>query len=112
MSSGALGFFLGAAPGLIYLIRNMAGFQHEIEIAQRMARESGDLLDIHFSFSLKADYLLRPRHFVRDRDSDGLRLAKRHLLSVRKKFLLGHIVGAAMVAIGALLGTLISVLLR
>lgn len=112
MISGALGFFLGSAPGLIYLIRNMAGFQREIAKAQGIARTDGELLDMHLSFSLKADYLLRPRSFIRDSDGNGLRLAKQHLLSVRKRFLLGHMLGAFMVAIGALLGTMISVLLR
>jgi hypothetical protein len=60
MSSSELGFLLGAAPGLIYLAKGMAGFQREIVAAQCMAREGGDLLDMYFSFALKADYLLRP----------------------------------------------------
>ncbi|MGF6710364.1 hypothetical protein QFZ41_001328 [Luteibacter sp. W1I16] len=112
MSSGALGFFLGAAPGLMYLAKNMFGFQRELVAAQDMAREDSDLLDMHFSFALKADYLLRPGNFVRPGDGPGLRRAKLHLLSVRKKFLVRHAIGALLVAVGAFLGTLLAVIVR
>jgi hypothetical protein len=112
MSSAELGFFVGAAPGLIYLVKGMAGFQREIVAAQRMAREGGDLLDMHFSFALKADYLLRPGNFVRSTDGPGLRRAKLHLLSVRRKLLATQAIGALMVAVGAFLGTLLAVIVR
>jgi hypothetical protein len=55
MSSGALGFFLGAAPGVAYVLRSMVSFQREIAKAQGLARDAGDLFDFHLSFKLKAD---------------------------------------------------------
>jgi hypothetical protein len=97
---------------LIYLAKSMAGFQREIVAAQRMAREGGDLLDMHFSFALKADYLLRPINFARSTDGPGLRRAKLHLLSVRRKSLATHAMGALLVAVGTFVGTLLAVIVR
>jgi hypothetical protein len=100
---------LGATPGLIYAVRNMQQFHLDIVKAQDMAREGGDLHDIHFSFSLKYDLLLRPRKFIGSGDSAALRDAKQHLLSVKRKVLLRHALGALMTLVGSFVGAVVAV---
>ncbi|TCV92802.1 hypothetical protein EC912_106141 [Luteibacter rhizovicinus] len=109
MDSGAYGFFLGAAPGLSYIVGNMIQLQRVTAKAQEIARQNGELLDVHFSPSLRVDYLFRPGSFIRPDDGAGLRNAKELLLSVRRKMLIRHALGALMTVIGALIGVVIAI---
>ena len=109
VSAGEWGFFLGAAPGVYFIARNMIRFQRVISASEALAWKHGELLDFNLSFSLKADFLLRPARFIKPGDGAALKEAKQNLLSVRRRVLVRHALGGLIMLTGAFIGGFSSV---
>ena len=108
MSIGALGFFIGAAPGLYYLLKNLSSLQKQVAEVQEIAIKDGKSFDLNFSMSMKFNYLFRPTMLLGETDSPELSAAKGRLLNSRKKVLVRHLQGIVFVAIGSLIGSVIA----
>ncbi|WP_139206701.1 hypothetical protein [Luteibacter sp. UNCMF331Sha3.1] len=83
----------------------MIRFQRVISASEALAWKHGELLDFNLSFSLKADFLLRPARFIKPDDSAALREAKQNLLAARRRVLVRHALGAVFIVIGAFIGS-------
>lgn len=108
MSAGALGFFLGVAPGAGFTLWNLALGQRMLSQAKRAVRSQGEVLDLEFSHSSRFYYLFRPTQFIRSHDGEGARQAKAQLLAMRKLFLRRHALGALLVVVGGFVGIFIA----
>lgn len=109
MSAGEYGFFLGVAPGVIYTFWNLASIQKTLRKAQDMARDGGEVLDINTSPSIRFNYIFRPEQFVRSQDGDAVRRAKSLLLSVRRRSIRRHALGAVLIVTGGFVGVAIAI---
>ncbi|WP_185754265.1 hypothetical protein [Luteibacter sp. 9135] len=106
MSSGEIGFLVGAIPGLTLVFRNMLALRRRIEEAEKLAKENGSFLDFNYSASsMKSDFLFRPGTFIKPDDEAGICHAKEHLLMVRRRTIKRHVVGGLVVMTGAILGS-------
>jgi hypothetical protein len=108
MSAGALGFFLGCAPGVILAIRSGLMVQRFAARATDVAKEHGEYFDFRYPFSDRTNWFVRPAHFIRESDGPGVRKAKQMLLDVRRPFFRRHFQSIIVFFVGATLGTLIS----
>ena len=108
MSADAWGFFLGAAPGLLYVLKNMAHFQRQIMAVTAAALKEGNQFEFNFSPAMKFNYLFRPAKIIDENDGVELRKAKTVFLSGRRTIVARHCLGIALVAIGSLLGSVIA----
>lgn len=108
MSSDTLGFILGAVPGGIYTLSNILRMRRVQSRAVALAREHGEFLDMDSSENQNFDYLLDPGKFIKPNDGPGARRGKELLLSVRNQMLKRHLIGAALLVVGAVLGVGIS----
>ena len=104
MNIEGYGFFVGLAPGLIYVLRNMAQFNRVVSSAQEVARNQGGFLDPHFDPVMRFNFLLRPQRFVSDTDNPGVRAGKELILAARKRYFRRHAIGIIFVVVGALIG--------
>jgi hypothetical protein len=108
MSAGAAGFFLGIAPGIILAIRNGLKMQRCAQRASEAAKENGEYFEFGYSLSDRANYLIRPAHFIRETDGVGVRKGKQILLDERRPFLLRQVQSIIVAGVGALLVVLIA----
>lgn len=108
MASDDWGFFLGAAPGVIYAIRNMIQVRQVFNKAQAIARAHGEFLDEYAYPSPMTDYMYRPSKFIRETDGPGLRAGKELLLAVRDRTIKRHWISAVLLVIGIPIGIVCS----
>ncbi len=106
MESSELGFFLGASPGILYILRNMRHMLRVRERAKESAREHGEPW-IELSSSLDIyNFIFRPQQYIREDDKKGTRLAKEMILSERHRYFAHHAMGGVILILGAVGGAI------
>ena len=111
MDTETIGFFVGAAPGLAIILRNMwhqQTFQKHIET---VAWEERSWNDTQLSFKQQFNLLFHPERFVAPSDGPELVTAKQALLSAWPQIRRRHWIGGGVVVIGAIIGVAFGVTL-
>lgn len=98
------GFFGGAAPGIVNILRGMMHAWRTMRLAREVARQQGEFLDFDSSENQNLDVMLHPQNFIRPSDGPGVRSGKELLLSIRPEVLRRYKLGGVMVLIGVPLG--------
>jgi len=104
MDVGLVGFFVGAAPGVTYVLITMFRVRQAQGQAREIARQHGEFLDFDSSENQSYDFLLSPEKFIKPTDGPGVRSGKSLLLSIRDKMWKRLWVGVALMFIGMPIG--------
>jgi hypothetical protein len=98
------GFFGGAAPGIVNILRGMIRVWRTMRLARDVARQQGEFLDFDSSENQNLDFMLSPQSFIRPNDGPGVRSGKELLLSIRLEVMRRYRIGVVMVLIGVPMG--------
>jgi len=112
MDVGLVGFFVGAAPGLTYILVTMFRVRQVQGQAREIARQHGEFLDFDSSENQSYDFLLSPEKFIKPTDGPGVRSGKSLLLSIRDKMWKRLWVGVVLMFVGMPIGIFSAVFLN
>lgn len=104
MSTGPLGFFLGAAPGVTYALWNMWQLRRLWKEAEKIARQHGEYLDYYSADNMNFNILAGAQKFIRPTDGPGVRAGKEFILARMSPYLARHAIALGMILLGAPVG--------
>lgn len=96
-------FFVGALPGLVMVIRNMARSYRLTRRVEQLARQEGQWLD-YSSLETKRKILRDPDSLITEKDSEVLAHAKRQASIEGKRIVKHHFIWGGAMIFGAILG--------
>jgi hypothetical protein len=102
------GFFGGAAPGIVNILRGMFRVWRTMRLAREVARQKGEFLDFDSSENQNLDFMFYPQNFIKPNDGPGARSGKELLLSIRPQVLRRYKIGVVMMLIGIPIGMFVA----
>ena len=111
MDTETIGFFVGAAPGIVIILTNMWRQQTLQKQIEAIAWKDRSWEDTQFGFKQLFNLLFHPERYIAPNDSPALVEAKQALLSAQPQIRRRHWIGGGVVVIGAVIGVAVGVAL-
>jgi hypothetical protein len=111
MDTGTIGFFVGAAPGVAIILKNMWYQQTLQKQIQTVAWDEKNWNDTQLGFKQQSNLLFHPERYISPSDSPAMVKAKQALLSAWPQIRRRHWIGGCVLVVGAIIGVAISVAL-
>jgi hypothetical protein len=111
MDTETIGFFVGATPGLVIVLRNMWHQQSLQKQIKAVAWEERSWNDTQLGFKQQLNLLFHPERYIAPSDSRAMVTAKQALLSVWPQIRRRHWIGGGVLVIGAVIGVAVGVVL-
>ncbi|UNK50560.1 hypothetical protein MNR01_06015 [Lysobacter sp. S4-A87] len=104
MDVGLLGFFAGAAPGVLLALRNMGRVRRAYRHVEKLAAEEGKYFNMDLGFRDKKTFVFEPDQLIEAGDSERLKVAKLELIEQRRHLIRRHFFCFLIIAVGAIAG--------
>jgi hypothetical protein len=112
MDAAAIGFHLGAIPGVFILLRTQFRYYKAGSEAWDIARAKGEFYDFNWNRDEQYNYSFRSSTFIKPTDGPGTREAKEMLLARRSSLFAALMKGGAIMVGGTALGTFLGALVH
>lgn len=111
MSPPKIGFFLGALPGIVFILANFWTMRQRFRQVSQAARDEGQDIEVYLHLPRQWDLAKNKGAIFSPADSDELREKKKELLRQHASFVRRHVLGGAAIAMGAFAGAFLAMLI-